>query len=160
MTLGNMKRPVAASAAADAAKSAPHATLIQARRDMSGEVSSLSPKLCKRSMAWRKGSTSLWVVKAPRPPDIRCAAYGQRTRRPARASGALPRRHAPTPRSVCRRRVGVAAPAGRVQRRTTIRAHPAQRGFLHPGLVRERLEHGTTALSAGTLGGRGSEKAV
>src|SRR4051812_1986882 len=39
-TLGNMKRPVAASAAADAAEKAPHASPIQARRFKSGEVSS------------------------------------------------------------------------------------------------------------------------
>ena len=39
-TLGNMKRPVAASAAADAAVNAPQATPIQARRVRSGERSS------------------------------------------------------------------------------------------------------------------------
>src|SRR6185437_15414591 len=39
-TLGNMKRPVAASAAADAAENAPHASPIQARRESSGELSS------------------------------------------------------------------------------------------------------------------------
>src|SRR5919201_1085699 len=39
-TLGNMKRPVAASAAADAAANAPHARPIQARRVRSGDVSS------------------------------------------------------------------------------------------------------------------------
>src|SRR3954464_9584717 len=39
-TLGNMKRPVAASAAADAAENAPHARPIHARRVSSGEVSS------------------------------------------------------------------------------------------------------------------------
>src|SRR5437667_11470298 len=39
-TLGNMKRPVAASAAADAAENAPHARPIQARRVRSGDVSS------------------------------------------------------------------------------------------------------------------------
>src|SRR5712671_8036732 len=39
-TLGNMKRPVAASAAADAAENAPHASPIQARRVNSGDVSS------------------------------------------------------------------------------------------------------------------------
>src|SRR6185295_8210633 len=39
-TFGNMKRPVAASAAADAAEKAPHARPIQARRVSSGEVSS------------------------------------------------------------------------------------------------------------------------
>src|SRR5262245_51378770 len=42
MTLGNMKRPVAASAATEAAVNAPQATPIQARRDISGEVSSSS----------------------------------------------------------------------------------------------------------------------
>src|SRR4051812_35368688 len=41
-TLGNMKRPVAASAAADAAENAPHASPIHARRLSSGEVSSAS----------------------------------------------------------------------------------------------------------------------
>src|SRR5262249_54671953 len=39
-TFGNMKRPVAASAAADAAENAPHASPIQARRVSSGDVSS------------------------------------------------------------------------------------------------------------------------
>src|SRR5476651_2309682 len=39
-TFGNMKRPVAASAAADAAEKAPHASDIQARRFSSGDVSS------------------------------------------------------------------------------------------------------------------------
>src|SRR6185295_12994498 len=41
-TLGNMKRPVAASAAADAAENAPQARPIHARRFRSGEVSSAS----------------------------------------------------------------------------------------------------------------------
>src|ERR1700730_12812890 len=39
-TLGNMNRPVAASAAADAAEKVPHARPIQARRVKNGEVSS------------------------------------------------------------------------------------------------------------------------
>src|SRR6185369_865296 len=39
-TLGNMKRPVAASAAADAAENAPQDNAIQARRVRSGDVSS------------------------------------------------------------------------------------------------------------------------
>src|SRR5438105_9129797 len=39
-TLGNMKRPVAASAAADAAENAPQASPIHARRVRSGDVSS------------------------------------------------------------------------------------------------------------------------
>src|SRR4029453_10538788 len=39
-TLGNMNRPVAPSAAADAAENAPQASPIQARRVRSGEVSS------------------------------------------------------------------------------------------------------------------------
>src|SRR5436190_6028537 len=41
-TLGNMKRPVAASAAADAAENAPHARPSHARRVKSGELSSAS----------------------------------------------------------------------------------------------------------------------
>src|SRR5947208_965628 len=41
-TFGNMKRPVAASAAADAAENAPHASPSQARRFSSGEASSAS----------------------------------------------------------------------------------------------------------------------
>src|SRR6185436_6613525 len=41
-TLGNMNRPVAASAAADAAVNVPHASPIQARRVSSGDVSSAS----------------------------------------------------------------------------------------------------------------------
>src|SRR5712691_2926223 len=39
-TLGNMKRPVAARAAAEAAEKAPHARPSQARRVKSGDVSS------------------------------------------------------------------------------------------------------------------------
>src|SRR5437763_7914757 len=39
-TLGNMNRPVAASAAADAAENAPHERAIHARRVRSGDVSS------------------------------------------------------------------------------------------------------------------------
>src|SRR5437899_9045271 len=39
-TLGNMNRPVAANAAADAAENAPHASPIHARRVNSGDVSS------------------------------------------------------------------------------------------------------------------------
>src|SRR5207247_5010391 len=39
-TLGNMKRPVAASAAADAAENTPHDNPIHARRVSSGDVSS------------------------------------------------------------------------------------------------------------------------
>src|ERR1700676_3270576 len=39
-TLGNMKRPVAASAATEPAENAPHASPIHARRVRSGEVSS------------------------------------------------------------------------------------------------------------------------
>src|SRR3989442_759071 len=42
MTLGNMKRPVAASAATEAAVKAPQATPIQARRDINGDMSSSS----------------------------------------------------------------------------------------------------------------------
>src|ERR1700731_3741741 len=38
-TFGNMKRPVAASAAGDAAENAPHARPIHARRVKSGDVS-------------------------------------------------------------------------------------------------------------------------
>src|SRR5438874_10314762 len=41
-TLGNMKRPVAANAAADAAENAPQASPSHARRERSGEVSSAS----------------------------------------------------------------------------------------------------------------------
>src|SRR6185295_9162794 len=39
-TFGNMKRPVAASAAAEAAENAPQANPSQARRESSGDVSS------------------------------------------------------------------------------------------------------------------------
>src|SRR6476661_7789641 len=41
-TFGNMKRPVAASAAAEAAENVPHASAIHARRFRSGELSSAS----------------------------------------------------------------------------------------------------------------------
>src|SRR5580765_1748895 len=59
-TLGNMKRPVAASAAADAAENAPQARPIQARRVSSGEVSSGS-----RVAAFAAAGTA---VRAAAPP--------------------------------------------------------------------------------------------
>ncbi len=59
-TLGNMKRPVAASAAADAAENAPQARPIQARRFSSGEVSSAS-----RGRGFRGGGRRLRAAAAP-----------------------------------------------------------------------------------------------
>src|SRR5204862_4590973 len=53
-TLGNMNRPVAASAAADAAENAPHARPIHARRVSSGDVSSGS----------RRGAVAVPVLAA------------------------------------------------------------------------------------------------
>src|SRR5436190_1411010 len=50
-TLGNMKRPVAASAAADAAENAPHAIPSQMRRVTSGELSSGSRELTFAAVA-------------------------------------------------------------------------------------------------------------
>src|SRR5580765_107042 len=59
-TLGNIKRPVAASAAADAAETAPQARPIQARRVSSGDVSSGS-----RVAAFAAAGTA---VRAAAPP--------------------------------------------------------------------------------------------
>src|SRR5258708_7427885 len=50
-TFGNMKRPVAASAAADAAENAPHASPIQARPVSSGDVAA----------AARPPATAVWA---------------------------------------------------------------------------------------------------
>src|SRR5918992_2733366 len=50
-TFGNMKRPVAASAAADAAENAPHAMPSQMRRVTSGELSSGSRELTFAAVA-------------------------------------------------------------------------------------------------------------
>src|SRR5256885_5633988 len=60
-TFGNMKRPVAASAAAEAAENAPHARPIQARRVSSGDVSSGS-----RVAAFAAGAAA--AVRAAAPP--------------------------------------------------------------------------------------------
>src|SRR5918992_3549262 len=50
-TFGNMKRPVAARAAADAAENAPHAIPSQTRRVTSGELSSGSRELTLAAVA-------------------------------------------------------------------------------------------------------------
>src|SRR3990170_3625982 len=50
-TFGNMKRPVAASAAADAAENAPHAIPSHTRRVTSGELSSGSRELTFAAVA-------------------------------------------------------------------------------------------------------------
>src|SRR4051812_27500271 len=62
-TLGNMKRPVAASAAADAAENAPHARPSQARRVSSGDVASGS-----RVAAFAAAGVGVDGVRAAAPP--------------------------------------------------------------------------------------------
>src|SRR5499425_2656212 len=59
-TLGNMKRPVAASAAADAAENAPHASPIHARRVNNGDVSSGS-----RVAALATAAAGVFAAAAP-----------------------------------------------------------------------------------------------
>src|SRR5437763_14045684 len=61
-TLGNMKRPVAANAAADAAENAPQASPIHARRVRSGEVSSAA-----RADAFAAAGAAV-AVRAATPP--------------------------------------------------------------------------------------------
>src|SRR5437762_13976543 len=63
-TLGNMKRPVAARAAADAAENAPQARPIQARRVRSGDVSSGSRVAATAGLA----AGALTAVFAAAPP--------------------------------------------------------------------------------------------
>src|SRR4051812_16340786 len=62
-TFGNMKRPVAASAAADAAENAPHARPSHARRVRSGDVSSGS-----RVAAFAAAGAGAVVVRAAADP--------------------------------------------------------------------------------------------
>src|SRR5438876_12351441 len=62
-TLGNMKRPVAASAAAEAAVNAPHASPIHARRVSSGDVSSGS-----RVVAFAAAGAGAGALAAAAPP--------------------------------------------------------------------------------------------
>src|SRR6185436_12404846 len=62
-TLGNMNRPVAASAAADAAENAPQARPIQARRLRSGDVSSAS-----RVLAFAAAGAVVAALAAAAPP--------------------------------------------------------------------------------------------
>src|SRR5262249_12211241 len=63
-TFGNMKRPVAARAAADAAENAPHARPSQARRVSSGDVSSGS-RVAVPALA---GAGAVVAVRAAAPP--------------------------------------------------------------------------------------------
>src|SRR4051812_33116252 len=63
-TLGNMNRPVAARAAADAAENAPHASPIHARRLSNGEVSSAS-----RVVAFAAAGAGLAAAAAAPPVD-------------------------------------------------------------------------------------------
>src|ERR1700704_2592274 len=60
-TLGNMNRPVAASAAADAAEKAPHARPIHARRVNKGEVSSAARPVATAAA----GRTAAALAAAP-----------------------------------------------------------------------------------------------
>src|SRR6185295_12960551 len=57
-TLGNMKRPVAARAAAEAAEKAPHASPSQARRVKRGEVSSGSRPTAVAAAAFTAGAAA------------------------------------------------------------------------------------------------------
>src|SRR5437762_8046853 len=75
-TLGNMKRPVAASAAADAAENAPHASPIQARRVSSGEVSSGSRVAAAAGLA--AGAVVLTLAAAP-PADAAVVVFPARS---------------------------------------------------------------------------------
>src|SRR5437870_2557663 len=59
-TLGNMKRPVAASAAAEAAEKVPHASPIHARRVNKGDVSSAA-----RVVATARGAVVAAFAAAP-----------------------------------------------------------------------------------------------
>src|SRR6202023_675002 len=64
-TLGNMKRPVAASAAADAAANAPHARPIQARRLSSGDMSSASRPPAVAAAGFAAGIAALAAARPP-----------------------------------------------------------------------------------------------
>src|SRR5262245_24733583 len=72
-TFGNMKRPVAAKAAADAAENAPHARPIQARRVSNGEESSGS-----RPAAATAGFAAERAAAAP-PADARVVVLPARS---------------------------------------------------------------------------------
>src|SRR5438874_63328 len=76
-TLGNMNRPVAASAAADAAENAPHARPIQARRVRSGDVSSASRVVAGAGTALAAAPPSDATVVV-RPARLGAAAAGGR----------------------------------------------------------------------------------
>src|SRR6059036_2211624 len=65
-TLGNMKRPVAASAAADAAENAPHARPSHWRRLSSGDVSSASRPVAAADAGFAAGAA---VLAAAPPAD-------------------------------------------------------------------------------------------
>src|SRR3954451_976345 len=62
-TFGNMKRPVAASAAADAAENAPHARPSHARRVSNGELSSAA-----RAAVFAAAGAGVVAVRAAAPP--------------------------------------------------------------------------------------------
>src|SRR5436190_21044372 len=78
-TFGNMKRPVAASAAAEAAENAPHARPIHARRVRRGEVSSASRVLVRAGA----GPAVVAVFAAAPPCDATVVV------RPARSGAAV-----------------------------------------------------------------------
>src|SRR5437016_13502659 len=75
-TLGNMKRPVAARAAADAAEKAPHASPIQARRVSRGDVSSGSRVAAVPGLA--AGAVVLTLAAAP-PNDAAVVVFPARS---------------------------------------------------------------------------------
>src|SRR5882762_7652465 len=100
-TFGNMKRPVAARAAADAAENAPHASPIHARRVSSGEVSSGS-----RVVDFAAAAAGAFAAAAP-PGDATLVVF------PARSGiGAAGGRGAGAGRAACAPAAGAAAAAG------------------------------------------------
>src|SRR5262245_951412 len=100
-TLGNMKRPVAASAAADAAEDAPQARPSHARRVSSGDVSSGS-----RVAAFAVAAAGAAVLAACAPAD---AADVVRPARSGMAAGGL---GGAAGRAACPAPAAAAAPAG------------------------------------------------
>ena len=147
-TLGNMKRPVAASAAADAAENAPHARPIHARRveQRRGVVGiagrRLSPQppraVLARGAAGRRGVRRLAGQVGNR--------RGRRPRRgAARARGAGGRRRsAPSAAAAARRSRGVAAGPAPALR---VRASRAA-GSARPSCGRRPVGHGRIRASS------------
>ena len=90
-TFGNMKRPVAARAAADAAENAPHARPIHARRVRSGEVvgiarGRLGGRCGAAALARHRPATRRWWFYRRDPESARPAARRHRRTRGGRTS--------------------------------------------------------------------------